>query len=302
VAPENPLTARVTVNRIWQLYFGQGLVKTVNDFGSHGERPSHPELLDYLATEFVASGWDLKQLHKSIVMSATYRQSSRSTPELTRRDPDNRLLARGPRLRLSAEMVRDQALSVSGLLVEKLGGPSVLPYQPAGLWKELGDADFTQDHGESLYRRSLYTFWKRTVAPPAMITFDAAGRESCRVLQTRTNTPLQALTLMNEVTFVEAARRLAERIVREGGSTPDERLSFAFRLVLARTPTPAELRVLSAGLARHLAHYRQQPKAAEQLLAVGESPRDEKLDKAELGAYAATANLILNLDEAITKP
>ena len=197
VAPENPLTARVTVNRIWQLYFGQGLVKTVNDFGSQGERPSHPELLDYLATEFVASGWNLKLLHKSIVMSATYRQSSRNTPELARRDPDNRLLARGPRLRLSAEMVRDQALSVSGLLVEKLGGPSVLPYQPAGLWTELGDADFTQDHGESLYRRSLYTFWKRTVAPPAMITFDAAGRESCRVLQTRTNTPLQALTLIN---------------------------------------------------------------------------------------------------------
>ena len=189
VAPENPLTARVTVNRIWQLYFGQGLVKTVNDFGSQGERPSHPELLDYLATEFVASGWNLKLLHKSIVMSATYRQSSRNTPELARRDPDNRLLARGPRLRLSAEMVRDQALSVSGLLVEKLGGPSVLPYQPAGLWTELGDADFTQDHGESLYRRSLYTFWKRTVAPPAMITFDAAGRESCRVLQ-RTPTRL----------------------------------------------------------------------------------------------------------------
>ena len=243
----------------------------------------------------------MKALHKSIVMSATYRQSSRVTPALAERDPENRLLARGPRLRLSAEMIRDQALSVSGLLVEKLGGPSVLPYQPAGLWKELGELDFTQDHGDSLYRRSLYTFWKRTVAPPTMITFDAAGRESCRVLQTRTNTPLQALTLMNEITFVEAARKLAERALHEGGSAPDERLSSAFRLALARQPTPAELRILHAGLARHLEHYRRQPDAAVELLAVGESPRDEKLDTIELAAYAATANLILNLDETITK-
>jgi len=253
--------------------------------------------LDYLATEFVASGWNLKQLHKSIVMSATYRQSSRSTPDLARRDPDNRLLARGPRLRLSAEMVRDQALSVSGLLVEKLGGPSVLPYQPAGLWKELGDADFTQDHGESLYRRSLYTFWKRTVAPPAMVTFDAAGRESCRVLQTRTNTPLQALTLMNEVTFVEAARRLAERIMREGGSTSDERLDFAFRLVLARTPTPAELHVLSG---RTCATFGALSPAAQSCRRASRcrriAPR-RKAGQGRIGAYAATANLILNLDE-----
>jgi hypothetical protein len=301
VARENPLTARVTVNRIWQLYFGQGLVKTANDFGSQGERPSHPELLDYLAADFKASGWNLKHLHKSIVMSATYRQSTQVSPELAQRDPDNRLLARGPRQRLSAEMVRDQALFVSGLLAEQLGGPSVLPYQPAGLWKELGDAIYTQDHGESLYRRSLYTFWKRTVAPPTMITFDAAGRESCRVLHTRTNTPLQALTLLNEVTVVEAARKLAERMLR-GGVTPEERLMFAFRVVLARRPTSAELRILNAGLSRHLEHYREQPKAAEQLIVVGESPRDEKLDAAELAAYTATANLILNLDETITKP
>jgi hypothetical protein len=300
VSPENPLTARVTVNRIWQLYFGQGLVKTVNDFGSQGERPSHPELLDCLATQFMATGWNLKALHKSIVMSATYRQSSQVTPTLIQRDPENRLLARGPRLRLSAEMIRDQALSASGLLVEKLGGPSVLPYQPPGLWKELSDVDFTQDHGESLYRRSLYTFWKRTVAPPTMITFDAAGRESCRVLQTRTNTPLQALTLLNEVSFVEAARQLAQRTLREGGNTPDQRLGFVFRTVLARPPTPYELRILHAGLKRHQDHYRQQPNAAAQLLSVGESPRDETLDAVELASYTAVANLILNLDETIT--
>jgi hypothetical protein len=300
VNPQNPLTARVTVNRVWQLHFGQGLVKTVNDFGSQGERPSHPELLDYLATAFMTSGWDIKALHKSIVMSATYRQSSRLTPMLAARDPDNRLLARGPRLRMSAEMVRDQALSVSGLLVEKLGGPSVLPYQPAGLWKELSDVDFTQDHGDSLYRRSLYTFWKRTVAPPSMVTFDAASRESCRVLQTRTNTPLQALTLMNEVTFVEAARKLAERALEAGGTRTNARLKFIFRLVLGRQPTSAELQILNAGLAHHLEHYRRNPQAAAELLAVGESPRDEKLDIIELAAYAATSNLILNLDETIT--
>lgn len=302
VAPENPLTARVTVNRIWQLYFGQGLVRTANDFGAQGERPSHPELLDYLATEFVASGWDLKHLHKSIVMSATYRQSSEATPELQRRDPDNRLLARGPRLRLSAEMVRDQCLSVSGLLAEQIGGPSVLPYQPAGLWKELGDAEFKQDHGNALYRRSLYTFWKRTVAPPTMIAFDASGRESCRVLQTRTNTPLQALALMNEITFVEAARCLAERVLHDGGDTSYERLQLAFQLVLAREPTSAEMEILNDALGRHLEYYRLRPDSSLQLLAVGESPRDESLDASVLAAYTTVANLILNLDEAITKP
>jgi hypothetical protein len=301
VSPQNPLTARVTVNRIWQLYFGTGLVKTTNDFGAQGERPIHPELLDWLASEFVRGGWNMKGLHKSIVMSATYRQSSQLNADLVKRDPENRLLARGPRLRLPAEMVRDQALAVSGLLVEKVGGPSVLPYQPPGLWKELGDVDFTQDHGDALYRRSMYTFWKRTVAPPAMITFDAAGRESCRVLQTRTNTPLQALTLMNEVTYVEAARKLAERMLREGGETADERLTHAFRLVLTRKPNADELKVLAAALKRHQQHFREQPKAAAELLAVGESPRDEKFDVGELAAYATVASLILNLDETITK-
>jgi hypothetical protein len=301
VAPQNPLMARATVNRIWQLYFGRGLVKSTNDLGSQGDRPSHPELLDYLATELVSNGWNLKALHKSIVTSATYRQSSRSDEVLAHLDPENRLLTRGPRIRLSAEMIRDQALFTSGLLVEQIGGPSVLPYQPEGLWKELGDAEFTQDHGDALYRRSLYTFWKRTVAPPTMVAFDAAGRESCRVLQTRTNTPLQALALLNEVTFVEAARKLAERTLIAAGEGQAERIEYMFRLVLSRSPTAAELSVLAAGLERHLDHYRRQPQAAAKFLGVGEAPRSDKLNTVELAAYATIANLILNLDETVTK-
>ncbi|MCC6420640.1 MAG: DUF1553 domain-containing protein, partial [Gemmataceae bacterium] len=243
----------------------------------------------------------VKAMHRLIATSATYRQSSRVTPALLQRDPDNRLLARGPRLRLSAEMIRDQALAVSGLLVERLGGPSVRPYQPPGLWKDLTNEDYVQDSGEKLYRRGLYTFWKRTIAPPAMLTFDAAGRETCSVQQTRTNTPLQALNLMNDVTYVEAARRLAERILREGGPTVESRLTLAFRLATARVPRPAELAVLRGGLADHLARYRADRAAALALLRAGESGRDERLDVAELAAYTAVASLILNLDETITK-
>ena len=219
VDPSNPLTARVAVNRFWQNLFGVGLVKTVEDFGSQGEWPSHPELLDWLATEFVRTGWDMKAIQKTIVMSATYRQESKVTPELLQRDPENRLLARGPRVRLPAEMVRDQALAISGLLVDKIGGPSVKPYQPAGLWKELsGGDDYKPDTGEGLHRRSLYTYWKRTAPPPMMMNFDAAGRETCVVRELRTNTPLQALNLMNDVTYLEAARKMAERMMREGGA------------------------------------------------------------------------------------
>ena len=203
------------------MHFGVGIVKTVEDFGSQGEWPTHPELLDWLATEFMRTGWDVKAIAKTIVTSATYRQSSSVSKELLQRDPENRLLARGPRFRLAAEMVRDQALSISGLLVEKIGGPSVKPYQPQGLWKELaGGEDYKQDKGEGLYRRSLYTFWKRAVPPPSMMTFDSAGREACVVRETRTNTPLQALTLMNDVTYLEAARVMAERMMMEGGATP----------------------------------------------------------------------------------
>jgi hypothetical protein len=298
----NPLTARVAVNRYWQMYFGTGLVKTVDDFGAQGEWPSHPELLDWLATEFIRLGWDIKAIQKLIVTSATYRQSSRVSPQLLQRDPENRLLARGPRLRLSAEMVRDQALAISGLLAERLGGPSVKPYQPAGLWKELtGSEGYKQDHGADLYRRGLYTFWKRTIAPPQMITFDAAGRETCIVRETRTNTPLQALTLMNDVTYVEAARVLAQRIMTAGGTTPEERITLAFRLATARQPKQSELQILVDGFQDHLVEYRRDREAALRLIRTGESPRAELLDVSELAAYTAVAGLILNLDELITK-
>jgi hypothetical protein len=301
VDPANPLTARVAVNRHWQMFFGTGLVKTADDFGAQGEAPSHPELLDWLATEYIANGWDTKALLRAIVTSATYRQASGVTPELLRRDPENRLLARGPRVRLAAEMIRDSALAASGLLVANIGGPSVKPYQPGDLWRELASVDYVQDHGEKLYRRSLYTFWKRTVAPPTMIAFDAAGRETCTVRETRTNTPLQALALLNEVTFVEAARMLAQRAMHEGGATPESRITLAFRLAVARPPRPAELEVLVKGFESHLARYRAEPQAAAKLLSSGESPRDEQLDPAELAAYTSVASVVLNLDETVTK-
>jgi hypothetical protein len=236
-----------------------------------------------------------------LVTSSTYRQSSRATPELLARDPDNRLLARGPRLRLSAEMVRDQALFAGGLLVEKLGGPSVKPYQPAGLWKELGDVDYSQDTGENLYRRSMYTFFKRTVAPPTMITFDAAGRETCVVRETRTNTPLQALTLMNDVTFIEAARGLAQRVIINGGAGPEERLTLAFRLVTSRPPRPHELQILVSGWQSHRERFARSPSSADKLTAIGELKRPDELDLPDLAAYTTVAMIILNLDETITK-
>ncbi len=302
VDPQNPLTARVIVNRYWQQYFGAGLVKTVDDFGSQGEWPSHPELLDWLATEFVRTGWDVKRLQELIVTSATYRQSSKVTKALLEKDPDNRLLARGPRLRLPAETIRDQALAASGLLVERTGGPSVKPYQPAGLWKELsGGKDYEPDRGLKLYRRGLYTFWKRTVTPPGMLTFDASMRETCVVRETRTNTPLQALNLMNDVTYVEASRVLAQRIMNEAGPSSAERLTLAFRLLTGRPPKPAELTILQAGYEHHLAEYRKDTQAARKLVSAGEYPRNDKLDVSELAAYTALAGLIMNLDEAITK-
>jgi len=299
--PANPLVARVAVNRLWQLCFGTGLVKTVDDFGIQGEWPSHPELLDWLATEYVRRGWDTKAMLRLIATSATYRQRSQAGKELLARDPENRLLARGPRVRLSAEMIRDQALAASGLLVERLGGPSVKPYQPEGLWNELSDTQYVQDHGDNLYRRSLYTFWKRTIAPPTMAAFDAAGRETCTVRETRTNTPLQALVLLNEVTFVEAARVLAQRVLSECGADPRQRVERMFRLVLGRRPAEAEAAILLRNLSRQLERYRGSPQAAAALVSVGEFPRPESLDPSELAAYTMIANLILNLDEAITK-
>lgn len=325
LSPDNPLTSRVIVNRFWQQLFGQGLVKTVDDFGSQGDWPTHPELLDWLAVEFGGASdlkseisnlksqisessnstprWDIKRLIRSFVMSATYRQSSQASSELLARDPDNRLLARGPRSRLSAEMVRDQALAASGLLTERLGGPSIKTYQPEGLWDDLQSTEkYVQDHGSALYRRGLYVFWKRTIAPPVMVTFDAAGRETCIVRETRTNTPLQALTLLNEVSFVEAARKLAERTLLGSGSADvDGRLRFAFRSVLTREPTDRELPVLRRGLERHIAHYRQHRDEAVAVLQTGESIADASLDPVELAAWTAVSGLILNLDEAVTK-
>lgn len=302
VDPSNPLTARVTVNKFWQTYFGAGLVKTAENFGVQGEWPSHPELLDWLATEFVRTGWDVKRMQKMIVTSATYRQSSKVTPQLLEKDPDNRLLARGPRLRLPAETVRDQALAIAGLLVEKVGGPPVKPYQPAGLWKELsGEEDYKPDKGQALYRRSLYTFWKRAVPPPSMMVFDSAGRETCIVRQTRTNTPLQALDLMNDVTYLEASRVLAERMMKRGGKTPVDRINFAFRLATAHAPSPRQRNILLDNFEFYLSNYRKDSAAALKFISLGEYPRDQKLDVGELAAYTEVASLILNLDETVTK-
>ncbi len=310
VSPTHPLTARVTMNRFWQMYFGTGLVKTAEDFGSQGELPSHPELLDWLARRFVASGWDVRAMQRLIVTSATYQQASPITPELFERDPENRLLARGPRFRLDAEMIRDQALSHAGLLVNHIGGPSVRPYQPPGLWEE-GAFDptgnrwsaqrYEQDAGELLYRRSMYTFWKRTAPPPAMLVFDAPERTRCVVRRDRTNTPLQALVLMNDPTYVEASRRLAERILHEARPDDSERLRFAFRVVTSREPSASELATVLQLLERQLARFEADPASAMALVTVGESPRDRSVDPTALAAYTTVASVLLSLDEVLTK-
>ncbi len=302
VDPRNPLTARVTVNRYWQMLFGIGLVKTTEDFGSQGEWPLQQELLDWLAVEFIESGWDVKHILKTIVMSQTYRHSSRVSPELLTKDPENRLLARGPRVRLPVEMIRDQALAVSGLLIEQTGGPSVKPYQPPKLWQELsGGGGYTADHGEGLYRRSLYTYWKRTVPPPYMVNFDSPTRETCTVRESRTNTPLQALNLMNDTIFIEASRKLAERMLHEGGADADSRIAYGYRVVLARNPSSRELDVVRKALSTFQARFTADPKAAADLLAIGESKLDAGIDASKLAAYAVVANMIMNLDEAVTK-
>src|SRR5207249_2203880 len=250
VQPDHPLTARVAVNRYWQMYFGIGIVKTQEDFGVQGESPFHPELLDWLATEFVRSGWDVRAMQRLIVTSATYRQSSKVTRALLEKDPENRLLARGPRGRLPAEMIRDTALAASGLLNDDIGGPSVLPYQPGGLWEEMAFGEgfsaqsYAQSHGKDLYRRGMYTFWKRTVPPASLATFDAPDREKCTARRTLTNTPLQALALLNDPTYVEAARSLAQRALGRGGKDDPGRIAYAFRLAVARKPSAQEVSVL----------------------------------------------------------
>ncbi len=300
VNPEHPLTSRVTVNRFWQMYFGTGLVKSTENFGLQGEFPSHPELLDWLAMTFVDSGWDVKAMQRSIVTSATYRQSSVTTPALLEQDPENRLLARGSRYRLPAQMIRDQALSLGGLLVDRVGGPPVYPYQPEGLWAQAGES-YPQSEGEDLYRRSLYTNWRRTLGPPEMLAFDHATRETSSVRLQQTNTPLQALTLMNDVTYVEAARGLAQRMMTEGGSTLEQRLSYAYRLATLQPPQPDAEAALVDNFHQHLDHYRTNRQAALELVSVGESARDETLDITELASYTMMANLILNLDRTINK-
>jgi hypothetical protein len=302
--PDHPLTARVAVNRYWYMLFGTGLVKTVEDFGSQGEWPSHPDLLDWLAVDFIEHGWDTKRMLKQIVMSHTYRQSSRMTPELRERDPENRLLTRGPRFRLQGEFIRDNALAASGLLLPRIGGPGVKPYQPPGLWSEVSiDANlrFVQDTGEKLYRRSMYTYWKRSATAPSLTIFDAPTRETCVIRRSRTNTPLQALVTLNDPQFVEAARHLAERVMKSSESNLGARIVLAYRLATGRTPSPEIMETLRAAYHEELSVFQQEPQRAGDLIKVGDSSRDEQLDAVEHAALTIVCSLILNLDETLTR-
>ncbi len=306
VSGQHPLTARVAVNRFWQQFFGTGLVKTSMDFGSQGEPPSHPELLDWLAVTFVEDGWDMKKLVKRLVTSQAYRRHSGADPALRQRDPENRLLARGPRFRLDAEVLRDQALSLSGLLVPTIGGKGVKPYQPENIWEPVGfggsnTRNYQRDSGEALYRRSLYTFLKRTAPPPFMSSFDAPNREQSCAVRGRSNTPLQALQLMNDIQHVEAARHFAQRILKEGGATPEERVRWAWRAVTARFPEPEEAALVLNALTQHRNRYESDKEAAAQLIGYGESQADAALDPAELAAYTLVANLLFNLDEVVVR-
>ncbi len=307
VSPDNPLTARVVVNRYWQSYFGIGIVKTPQDFGSQGDPPSNQALLDWLATEFIRNGWNVREMQRLIVTSATYRQDSAASPDLIKDDPENRLLARGPRFRLPAEAVRDNALFVSGLLKERVGGPSVFPYQPKGLWEDIAFGDgfsaqsYVPSHGDDLYRRSMYTFWKRTSPPPSLATFDAPDREKCTARRLLTNTPLQALVLLNDPTYMEASRALAGRMILEGGNDPAKRITYAFELATARPPAPNELQILRSLEEKELAEYRHDPASARKLISVGESKPPANIDPVEMAAWTTVASAILNLDETITK-
>jgi hypothetical protein len=306
--PEHPLTARVAVNRTWQLFFGAGIVRTPADFGAQGEYPTHPELLDWLAVDFRESGWDVKRMVKQVVMSAAYRQNSVPSAELLAKDPDNRLLARGPRFRLPAELIRDAALRTGGLLVPWVGGPSVNPYMPGDLWREVSHfgsspataQSFIQDHGEKLYRRTLYTYWKRSLPPPNMAAFDAPTRETCIVTRANTNTPLQALVMLNDVQFVEAARAFAERIVHQSNDDGD-RIAWAFEECVSRPPTPQETVVVERVLSRACNRFESDEAAAATYLASGESTRDERIDPAEHAAWAQVAAMLLNLSEVVTR-
>ncbi len=304
-SPDHPLTARVAVNRLWQQFFGTGLVKTSNDFGSQGTPPTHPELLDWLAVTFREDGWDIKKFVTRIVTSHTYRQSAQFTDQTLALDPENKLLARGPRFRLDAEVVRDQALFLSRLLSPTIGGKGVRPYQPENIWEPVAfggsnTKNYIQDHGESLYRRSLYTFWKRTAPPPNMTSFDAPNRESYCLQRERSNTPLQALTLMNDIQFFEASRAFAQHILTTTPATPD-RLTTLFRSATGRRPEPTALTILEQTLTKHLTHFKSHPDDAQKAITYGESKPDPALNPIELAAWTLLANLILNLDEVVTK-
>lgn len=306
VAPEHPLTARVTVNRFWQQFFGIGLVKTSGDFGSQGEMPVNPELLDWLAVTFRESGWDVKALARLLLTSTAFRQSSRVTPELARRDPENRLLARGPRFRLDAEQIRDNALYVSGLLDLTMGGRGVKPYQPPNIWEPVGyissnTRNYKQDTGSALYRRSIYCFLKRTAPPPFMANFDAPSREQYCTRRGRSNTPLQALHTMNDVQHFEAARVFAERMLAEGGATPEDRIAYAYRAILARAPDAEEVAIVKAQLASHEAEFAQDVEAAKRATTAGESKPKPGNEPVQLAAYTLVANMILNLDETLNR-
>jgi hypothetical protein len=299
---QNPLTARVVVNRAWRMHFGRGLVLTEEDFGTQGKLPTHPALLDWLSATFVQKHWDLKALHKLIVMSATYQQSSLASPELLAKDPDNQWLGRGPKHRLRAEEIRDNALAISGLLSPKVGGPSVRPYQPEGLWEQSGTAShYTQDKGEGLYRRSLYTFWKRIVPPPNMVIFDAPTREVCTARRETTTTPLQALVLLNDPQFLEAARVLAERLVAECGSDSAACISRGFRLATGRNPQPRELELLQQLYREQLHHFESDPTAAEHYLKLGDHPTPPQLPANQVAATAVLTSALMNLDEFVTE-
>jgi len=300
-ARENPLAARVAVNRVWQLFFGHGLVETIEDFGAQGVRPSHPELLDWLAADFMEHGWDIKRLCRQIATSATYRQASVLTENLRERDPENALLGRGPARRLPAEMIRDLALSAAGLLDETMGGPPVSPYQPAELWQEFNSMSpaYQQSVGTALYRRSLYTVWKRTTPMPNMTAFNAPAREVCTVRRAETSTPIQALVLLNDPQFVEAARALGERMLREGGATVEEQIEFAFRLLTGRSPLDQERALLVELTAEQRAHFAAEPGAGARLRSIGESPLDEGLDPIDAAAATVVAQAMLNMDATV---
>ncbi|CAN5165116.1 DUF1553 domain-containing protein [soil metagenome] len=303
--PENPLTGRVAVNRIWQMHFGKGLVVSSDDFGNQGSIPSHPELLDWLAVNFIENGYNLKALHKLILTSATYRQSSAIPPALLEADPENKLLGRAPRYRFPAEMIRDNALASSGLLVRRIGGPSVYPYQPDGLWEALSNKswryNYTQDKGEGLYRRSFYTVWKRTAPPPSMLIFDAPDRNTCVVRRETTSTPLQALVLLNDPQYVEAAKFVGERMITEAGADLEDQLIYGYRLLTGRKPRKKELNLLIQLYEEEKDNFERNPAALKQYLSVGEMKTEKNLDQVKTGAFAVVASAIMNTDEFYTK-